>query len=76
MRSGQVNWTVSAAQQTTSQDATGRFTKGWEVSYTLDTGHVGTVFVPGDILNQEQVKAAINQSAAALYGVVNLTSGY
>ena len=66
---------VNNAQQTTAQDATGRFTKGWEVTYQLDTGHTGTVFVPGDVLNQDQVKAAINQSANALYGVVNLTSG-
>lgn len=74
MRSGGPSWTVSNATQTTAQDATGRFAKGWEVTYTLDSGYSGTVFVPGDVLNQDQVRAAINQSAAALHSVVNLTS--
>ena len=74
MRGGGVNWTVSGASQTVAQDATGRFVKGWEVTYSLDSGHTGTVFVPGDMPNREAIKAAITQSAQALYGVVNMDS--
>ena len=70
-----VNWTVSGATQTTGQDPTGRYVRGWEVTYTLDSGHSGTVFLPGDVPNPDSIKAAVNQSAQALYGVVNLTSG-
>lgn len=74
MRPNGANWTVSNAAQTTGQDATGRFVKGWEVTYTLDTGHTGTVFVAGEVPNEATVKAAIQQSANALKGVINLSN--
>lgn len=74
MRSNGASWTVSNASQTVAQDATGRYVQGWEVTYTLDTGHTGTVFVPGSVPNQDAIKAAIQQSANALKGVINLNS--
>lgn len=74
-RAGNVRWTVSGAVQTQGQDSGGRFVPGWEVTYTIDSGHSGTVFVPGAVPNQDAVKAAIVQSAQALHGVVNLSSG-
>jgi hypothetical protein len=74
-RAGNVRWTVSGAVQTTSPDAGGRYVPGWEITYTIDTGHSGTVFVPGTTPNQDAIKAAINQQAQALHGVVNLSSG-
>lgn len=73
-RNSGVNWTVSGASQGLGQDATGRYVQGWEVTYTLDTGHTGTVFVPGSVANQDAIKAAINQSANALNSVINMSS--
>jgi hypothetical protein len=72
---GVVKWTVSGATQTTGADASGRYQKGWEVAYTLDSGHAGVVFVPGEVPNEATVKAAVAQAAQSLHRVVNLTSG-
>lgn len=70
-----VNWSVTGAVQTTAQADNGQYARGWEVTYRLDTGHTGTVFVPLASFNEDTVKQAINKQAATLYGVVNLQSG-
>jgi hypothetical protein len=70
-----VAWKVINAAMTTDQDSTGRYAKGWEVTYQVPSGHTGTVFLAGATLNPDQVKAAVNAAAANLSGVVGLTSG-
>lgn len=67
-------WQVTNVAKTVGQDATGRYTQGWEVTYQIDSGHTGTVFVSGADLSPDQVKQAIAKQAAALAGTVNLTS--
>lgn len=68
------NWRVTGAVQTTAQAANGQFARGWEVTYQLDTGHTGTVFLPTNQFNPDSVKAAVAADAAQLYQVVNLTN--
>jgi hypothetical protein len=69
-----IMWKVTDVSQGVGQDATGRYTKGWSVTYQISTGHTGTVFLAGDNVNPDQVRAAIDKQAAALYGVVGLAS--
>lgn len=66
-------WKVTEAAQQIGQDSTGRYTKGWQITFQLDGGQTGAVFVPGDSLNPAQVQAAVARQADALYGVVGLT---
>ena len=71
--SGGGGWRITEAAQQVGQDSTGRYTKGWMVSFQLDGGQTGSVFVPGDSLNPAQVQAAVGRQADALYGVLGLT---
>jgi hypothetical protein len=68
-------WRVTAVNQTTGQDSTGRYTQGKEVSFTLASGVSGTVFVPDNMFNPDAVKAAIMAEAANLHQVSNLSYG-
>jgi hypothetical protein len=72
--SGNATWKVIDAAQTTDMDSSGRYAKGWQVTYQLPSGHVGTVFIAGTTLNPDMVKAAISAAAANLASVVSLTS--
>lgn len=69
-----VGWKVTEAAQQIGQDSTGRYTKGWQITFQLDGGQTGAVFVPGDSLNPAQVQAAVARQADALYGVIGLTN--
>jgi hypothetical protein len=73
-RLGGPNWKVTGAMQTVARAPNGTFAPGWEVTYQLDSGHSGTVFLPTQSFNPEMVKQAITQDAAKLHQVVNLTS--
>ena len=66
-------WKVTEAAQQIGQDSTGRYTKGWQVTFQLDGGQTGVVFVAGDSLNPAQVSSAVARQADALYGVLGLT---
>jgi hypothetical protein len=68
-------WTVTGAVQTTAQASNGQYAKGWEVTYQLGSGHVGSVFLPGADLNPDAVKAAVAAAATKLASVINLSSG-
>lgn len=66
-------WKITEAAQMVGQDSTGRYTKGWQITFQLDGGQTGAVFVPGDSLNPAQVSTAVGRQADALYGVLGLT---
>lgn len=71
--SGGGGWKITDAAQQVGQDSTGRYTKGWQITFQLDGGQTGTVFVAGDSLNPAQVSSAVARQADALYGVLGLT---
>jgi hypothetical protein len=73
-RLGGPNWKVTGAVQTVARGPNGVYAPGWEVTYQLDTGHTGTVFLPNQSFNPDMVKQAISQDAAKLFDVVNLTN--
>jgi hypothetical protein len=66
-------WSVVSVTETTDQDATGRYAKGKAVTFQLGSGAMGTVFVPNANWTPDTVKALINQAAANLHAVTNLT---
>jgi len=68
------DWKVTNAAQTVARGANGQYANGWEVTYQLATGHVGTVFVPSPQFNEDAVRAAVAEDAARLYSVINLSS--
>ena len=66
--SGQV---ISVAS-TIGQDATGNWVPGKNVTYQLNSGHTGTVFVPDATFGAETAKAAILADAQKLAAVANI----
>ena len=73
-RFGGPNWKVTGAVQTVARGQNGTYANGWEVTYQLDSGHTGTVFLVNQSFNPEMVKQAVTADAAKLHQVVNLTS--
>lgn len=67
-------WRVIQVQDGTGPDSTGRFVQGKTVTYQLETGHTGTVFVPAPNANADAVKLAVAADAANLDAIANLTS--
>lgn len=56
----------------TGQDATGTFVKGRNVTYQLNTGATGSVFVPLATFSPDSVKAAVLADAQQLHAVSQL----
>lgn len=69
-----VKWKVTQVVDGTGPDSTGRFVVGKTITFQLDTGHTGTVFVPATDANPDAVKLAVQQAAANLDAIANLTS--
>lgn len=67
-------WRVVRATPDRGQDATGNYVKGYTVTYILSNGHPGNVFVPGEQLDLDMVKAAVQQQAQSMIDVLGLTS--
>lgn len=67
-------WRVIQVTDGTGPDATGRFVNGKTITYQLDSGHTGTVFVAGPNANPDLVKTAIMAEAANLEAIASLTS--
>jgi hypothetical protein len=67
-------WKVVSQVQQSGQLPGGRFGPGMAVTYQLDTGTTGTVFVPLSAYNPANVTAAINAQAPSLATVDGLTS--
>lgn len=55
------------------QDPAGSWVPGRNVTYQLNSGHTGTVFVALSSFNPESVKAAILADAVKIAGVANIT---
>ena len=69
-----VRWRVLNAIDGTGQDAGGRYVVGKNVTYQLESGQTGTVFIAGTSFTPEQVSAAIRAEAQNLADVLNLSS--
>lgn len=67
------NWTITAQQETTGLTETGTPAKGLNVTFRLDDGTVGTVFVPDTALTPASVAAAVQARATTLVGIKGLT---
>ena len=67
-------WTVTQVTQGTGQTDTGRYAPGWTVTYKLDSGPSGSVFLAGTTLDPDAVKTAIQAQATALHQTANLSS--
>ena len=68
------SWTVTNVSKTVGQDQTGRYTPGWEVTYQIDSGHTGVVFLPGADLSPDAARMAVAKQAAALAATAGLTN--
>jgi hypothetical protein len=72
--SGQpVTWSVIAQQEVTGQDSSGDYVPGVRVSFRLNTGTVGSIFVPSAMYTEEVVARRINNAAARLANVDSLS---
>jgi hypothetical protein len=72
---GGVAWRVINVADSTGQDATGRWVAGRAVTYQLQSGATGTVFVPNSLFSADSVRAAVAAEAATLDAVTKLSSG-
>lgn len=72
----QTKWKVTAQQETTQASPGSGIVRGVTVTFQLDDGTVGTVFVPDAQYNPANVKAAIAARAGQLEEVGNLSNGY
>jgi len=68
-------WKVTGQTEYTQVATTGPPVQGVKVFYTTGQGHSGSVFVPYSQYNQANVRAAINQAAATMDAVGQLTGG-
>jgi hypothetical protein len=65
-------WHVVGQQETMGLDPMGRAVDGVKVTFQTDRGLTGTVFVPRDRYNPDNVKAAILQAVGSLHTVQDL----
>jgi hypothetical protein len=68
-------WKVIDTKTGSAPDATGRYVPGYQITYQLNTGQAGTVFVPKSSYTKDAATAAIMADAAQLAEVSNLSSG-
>lgn len=66
-------WTITGTQETTGLTDQGTPAKGVLVSFKLDDGTAGTVFVPDTAFTPAHVTALVAARAASLVGVKGLT---
>lgn len=67
-------WKITGQPQASGPDGNGGFTRGRNVTYQLADGTTGTVFVPNANLTPDFVKAAIDDDAARVAAIAQLTS--
>jgi hypothetical protein len=65
---------VTTQQLASGQDANGNFVRGRNITYQLDDGTTGMVFVANAAYTPDAVKAAIAADAEKVAGVAGLTS--
>lgn len=67
------NWTITGTSESTGLTDQGMPSAGVTVSFKLDDGTSGTVFVPNASFTPTAVQAAVAARAAALVAVKGLT---
>lgn len=67
------NWTITGTGETTGLTDQGTPTKGVTVSFRLDDGTTGTVFVPDGAFTPANVTNLVTARASALAGIKGLT---
>lgn len=70
---GQGGGYAVTAQLQTTQLYGGRFVRGVEVSFTTTKGNSGSVFIPEDQYNPDNVKAQVSAKAALMDAVGAIT---
>lgn len=68
-------WKVTQVAPAQGQVPGQGYQPGWNVTYQLEGGPSGVVFIPKTAADQASVKAAIAADADLLDGISNLTSG-
>jgi len=68
-------WRVTGQSETTDLGPTGQFVQGYRVTFALDDGTVGSVFVPKAGYSVTTVMAAIAPHADELAAVAALNRG-
>lgn len=68
-----IAWKVVSTQQATVVDPSGKPQVGQDVTYQLESGQGGTVFIQQSAFNPANVKAMVAASAANLAEVLGLT---
>lgn len=67
-----VTWTVGVQMVTVGPDKAGKMVNGYEVPFTLSTGHTDSVFVAGADYNIDNIRAAIQVKAEQIVAVSRL----
>lgn len=68
-------WKVITQVETTGRNQANNFVPGWQITYQLTgSGQTGSVFVPASSYTPANVISAINNAAALVDQVANLTS--
>jgi hypothetical protein len=68
-----ITWTVDAQMATAGADKSGKIVPGYEVRFTLSTGHTDSVFVAGTEYSVAGVRAAITAKAEQLAAIARLS---
>jgi len=66
-------WTVTSQQETFGEGPTGTAVPGVRVFFLTNRGIAGSVFVPRNLYNSDNVKSAINEYVQRLHAVDSLT---
>lgn len=69
----QVKWTITSVTPTTGINAQGTPAKGQNVTYQLENGDSGTLFVPDAQYNPANVKQLVHEHAANTVAIKSLT---
>lgn len=66
------NWTVTTQQEASRPDATGRYVEGIVIGFQTMNGLTGTIFVPHNQYNPDNVKDLINRKVEAMQAIQGL----
>lgn len=71
----QATWIVDSQLQRTTVNPSGQVEEGYTVNFHTGNGHYGSVFVPNNRYNADNVRAAVQAQANLLDEVGNLAAG-
>lgn len=66
------SWTVTTQQEASRPDATGRYVEGVVIGFTTTNGLIGTVFIPHNQYNPDNVKDVIMKKVEAMQAIQGL----